>query len=128
MRRSSGEVPLLADGTALSFLVEEKARKKKEAQETRFPSSASSKRKRKKRSKRELPKSSSGVRIRSLFFFWCAVFPSVDDRPKMLDIMAGTEEQLCAPHVQGWFSWPFCTSRCVSFPVFRPEMTFVTVF
>ena len=29
----------------------------------------------------------------SLFFFWCAVFPSVDDRPKMLDIMAGTEQK-----------------------------------
>ena len=27
----------------------------------------------------------------SLFFFWCAVFPSVDDRPKMLDIMAGMD-------------------------------------
>ena len=29
----------------------------------------------------------------SLFFFWCAGFPSVDDRPKMLDIMDGTEQK-----------------------------------
>ena len=110
VRRSSGEVPLLAvpvlaggdgvDGTVVSFLVrravedgkrekEEKARKKKEAQEKadlelakRDPwwaqhladmkameeryskASSSSKRKRKKRSKRKLPKSSSGVRLR----------------------------------------------------------------
>ena len=29
----------------------------------------------------------------SLFFSWCAVFPFVDDRPKMLDIMDGTEQK-----------------------------------
>ena len=51
--------------------------------------------------RRKLLKSSSGVadttlwaRVPlSLFFFWCAVFPSVDDKPRMLDIMAGTEQK-----------------------------------
>ena len=46
----------------------------------------------------------------SLFFFWCAVFPSVDDRPKMLDIMAGTEQKysyvllMCKVGFPGYFA------------------------
>ena len=57
-----------------------------------IPSSASSssKRKRKKRSKRKLFKATVPL---SLFFFWCAVFPSVDDRPLMLGIKAGTDQK-----------------------------------
>ena len=80
------------------------------------PSSSSSsgkRRKRKKRSKRKLSKSSSGVRTRrcvqkvplSLFFFWCAVFSSVDDRPKMLDIMAGMDQEDTYMLV-GFSLWP----------------------
>ena len=67
------------------------------------PSSASfsSKRKRKKRSKRKLTNSSSGVWIRRCeqgfrsrsSFSGCAVSPSVNDRPKMLGVMAGTEQK-----------------------------------
>ena len=91
----------------------------------------SSKRKRKKRSKRKLPKSSSGVRIRrcgqgfrsrsSFSGAQCSLLLTTGSRCSFHG-RYGTEEQLRAPHVQGWFSWLFCTSRCVSFPVFRPEM------
>ena len=79
------------------------ADKKAKVERSGIPSSASSssKRKRKKRSKRKLPQvlfwcadTTLWARVPlSLFFFWCAVFLSVDDRPKMLDIMAGTEQK-----------------------------------
>ena len=40
----------------------------------------------------------------SLFFFWCAGFPSVDDRPKMLDIMDGTEQKDFFGMCKAWFA------------------------
>ena len=39
----------------------------------------------------------------SLFFFWCAVFPAVDDRTKMLGIMAGTEQKEFFGTCKAWF-------------------------
>ena len=174
MRRSSGEVPLLAvpvlaggdgvDGTALSFLVrravedrkreeEEKERKKKEAQEAGGSRAreeglvvgAAPRRhegalfdilfvqaEEEEEEQEEAPQvlfwcadTTLWARVPlSLFLFWCAVFPSVDDRPKMLDIMAGTEQKNSYVLLMCKVGFPgcFCTSRCVSFPVFRPEM------
>ena len=93
-------------------------------------------RKRKKRRKRRTPRSPRPLlraRARRRQRQWhlsglpCdvsprAVFASVDDRPKMLDIKAGMEQKNSYVLLMCYFSWLFCTSHCVSFPVFRPEM------
>ena len=104
MRRSSREVPLLAvpvlaggdgvDGTALSFLVRRAVEDRKREEEKKL-------REEEEEEQEEAPQvlfwcadTTLWARVPlSLFFFWCAAFPSVDDRPKMLDIMAGTEQK-----------------------------------
>ena len=53
-----------------------------------------------------------------------AVLPSVEDRPKMLDIMAGMKQKNSYVLLMCYFSWLFCTSHCVAFPVFRPQKEF----
>ena len=94
-------------------------------------SSAGKRRKRKKRRKRRTPRTSSCPRGRARrrqrrwLLHGCSVFPSVDDWPQMLGIMAGLDQKDSLPrgrccaccrhwqwHVRGWFSW-LCFSRCV---------------
>ena len=59
-----------------------------------------------------------------------AVSSSLVDRPKLLDIMDGMDQndsihcarrRLWLWHMQSWFCW-YCTSRCVPPVVFQPQM------
>ena len=49
------------------------------------------------------------------YFAPCAVFPSLVGRPRVLRILADTDlKYSCKWHVQSWFFWSFCTSRCAA--------------
>ena len=63
----------------------------------------------------------------SLFVVWCAVFPSFVDRPECsaswpLWTRRTVLRFFRLRHVQGWFYWLFCTSRCFAFLVGSPPL------
>ena len=102
-------------------------------------SSSSSKRKRKKRRKKKLPRcvSSRGRarrQLRQCLLSGCSVFPSIDDWPQMLDIIASMDQKDSIPRLwcahrrlrqwnfHGWFYCLRCFRAVFSLIVGRPVL------